>query len=469
MPPSSSHNVSALGAAAALIATSPSLACEDWEPERGALVPSSASGAVPINTSLWWTVTCPTGGVSHGSDDVTLVDLDLGPIPLAEAGRAEDNPEALVLQLQPATPLLAGHEYEARFPRSADLSTGDGVVSFRVEDRIDDDIPSVPVLTLQSARMDLPALYNAYSEYGADGLSDPTYNDELVLDVSGGQALTALYLEGSEESPPLSGFAGTFFAPGQGLVTVADDLHPGRRIGFRVGTFAFAGQWSGWSEPTWVTLPAAGCASGPGALIVFAPWFLLRRPRRSTPLLVLLMCSLAAPAQAQTPWKDELRIRWTHERDIAAVGFVASGAFAAGATALVSFRAPLGLQVALVSQPVAAGICAVFLENMVELGELQRAATRGELRRRLLVRGATLGSVGMSLLLGMIPLGIFILDGVDPAIVAATSALPVSMLTAAVTAMQRARDLDRIGLAPVAATPSLRVIAAGPSALVLSF
>jgi len=254
-----------LAAAAALLLPGPAQACSCVSNGTDFLAPADGSTDVPTNTRIW------VGGFQFGGDSLTTEELNLSP-PFILA--RDDGAQVELI----ASIIKGNNELIAVFTPAAELVAG-GVYSLGEEIySLDNPVPTLVVLATftvgAEADLEAPELP---SELARSSSASPRVAGQVsscgptdVVDLSieaTGQVLLAQVGEGRDfDTEALDGEVSELSLDGELDLGVGGcrwswpEAKPGATADAQWGALDLAGNFSGWTEPTEIVIPAAGCS-----------------------------------------------------------------------------------------------------------------------------------------------------------------------------------------------------------------
>jgi len=245
------------------------------------LAPADGAEDVPTNARIW------VGAQTFGGQDVDDAEMLLvvrdgaGDEVAVTFGEVYGNNQ-LVAVLTPDEPLIPDETYSIEL-----LDSGEVLGTFTAGQGPDEDDPDVPVELERHAEV---------SERIANQMSSCGYTDIVEITVDFDGVLVVANITGMDDLDPgaVDGEAsdvnldGVLVIGSAGCIWSWPDAEPQATTDLQWGTFDIAGNFSGWSAPTTIELPSAGCGcdatgsnSGPGAALglalLIACWLRLRR------------------------------------------------------------------------------------------------------------------------------------------------------------------------------------------------
>jgi len=468
--------------------------CDRFRPAPfGTVTPSSSDYPVPTNSWLWYRV----GNAWELEADpdmawLSVLSLDDGSAVELEPAGTITGQEELLFAWQPVDDLEPLTDYEAAFDPAPFAGSGQPAdedlmrVSFRTGEQSDEAVPPVPTELGRE-------LYTDYNQLG-HGCEVTDYQDEasFFLESQGYFNLLGRAEDGFEVTDGL--FARTSAISETAEVEIFGDIGPGARLSVRWSTVDLAGNFSGWSEETKDTMPAAGCVSvGDGrisqaALLPVGLLLLLGGWRRRRLLVrlglpALLLCSTlvvaspgAAEASESVTFDDNpVELTWDGRLDAwLTVNIRSWGAVSAGTggleillLSLQPVRPPYALQGALANTAQWVPTLTTFL-SLVLVRQALRTSSPGRLRSGVKGLGIAMSVVATITWYTAAPL--MVLAGqTDPAFSFAVLALPLSATFLAATMDVVKRRIDRERRVGARGRVQPQLLAAGPTGVVIAF
>jgi len=244
------------------------------------LVPADGTMDVPTNARIW------IGAATYDGDDVgdaevllRLRDAAGDDVPVTFSEVWGNN--QLVAVLTPDEALLSGETYSIELADSEILGT------FAVGDTADDTPPDIPAELDRHAEVS-DRVAGMETSCGPSDLVEITLDSDGVLvvaNITGADDLDTDSVDGMASDVAIDD---VLVIGSAGCTWSWPDAEPQASTDVQWGTFDIAGNFSGWSAPTTIELPAAGCgcdATGAGSapsatlglVLLLATLFRLRR------------------------------------------------------------------------------------------------------------------------------------------------------------------------------------------------
>jgi len=270
----------ALGAV--LSAPGSALACSCAPGNTDFLAPADGSSGVPTNTRIW------VGGMHLGGTPQSAEELTTSPPVILQrddgtqvgltAGLIEGNND-LIAVFTPTVELSPEAEYsllKESYSLNDPAPVFETLTTFTVGSESDTESPLIPDELSRSASAS-PRIPGQVSSCGPTDMVD-------VLVETTGQLIVGQVSDGLEFDPAeLNGSVSELSFDGELEIGMAGcqwswpDAEPGASTELHWGSFDLAGNFSGWTEPTEITIPPAGCSCSAqgggtpsGALAIFA-------------------------------------------------------------------------------------------------------------------------------------------------------------------------------------------------------
>jgi len=239
--------------AAASLPTSDAAACSCAFGFTEFIAPADGAEDVPVNARVW------IGGGHWGMGDGNPEGL------LRLVNAAGESVETTTTDIRADMDVLAvltpDDDLEAGMTYLVLDGGGAALTTFTVGQGVDDELPEIPL------------------EVGREASSDPRgpvppsscgYSDMVTIDVAGDGLFVVANVDGADglDTTTISGNASQMTFDDElrigraGCTFSWPDAEPTASTDVRFGAFDIAGNFSGWTEPSDVTLPAAGTVSG---------------------------------------------------------------------------------------------------------------------------------------------------------------------------------------------------------------
>ncbi len=219
------------------------------------LLPAADATDVPTDTLIWSIGDSLDGGCEEPLD-VALLDPDGEPIALVEEGRMCAGPHS-VIAWRPLAELSPGASYT--IAPGEPVYAADGRLEpqrFTVGPGPAEALPNVPSPLARHVYVEATGLHGGCGgSYRSDHVIWELDSDAPILLLAGGPE------DRGRDPAPGSIWSELADFSAEPEVVVEGRLQPTTRIDVRFGAADLAGNFSGWSQPEAVTMPAAGCTS----------------------------------------------------------------------------------------------------------------------------------------------------------------------------------------------------------------
>jgi hypothetical protein len=239
-------HLSFLALALPLLSPSPATACSCGFQSTELLVPADGDIDVPVNTRIW-----VGDGIAGGygwDDALRLVDESGDPVDVTETSLRGGL--AWITILSPEQPLEAGATYTIWVQDGWELG------SFAVGSATDSEPPEIPVEWERDGYSSTPDPSSTCGSANFVSITVEPTGVAYVVDVADQDPLDVERLDGLVDDLATDGRLYAGRGPCSGSWPGAA---PGATTSIRWAAFDQAGNFSGWSDDVWITVPPVGC------------------------------------------------------------------------------------------------------------------------------------------------------------------------------------------------------------------